>query len=62
MKDPKHVIFLAREIINIGYYDGEITSYLKIRKEMKKHGYIPSKIQELKWIIKYMIIIKYIFK
>lgn len=62
MKDPKHVIFLAREIINIGYYDGEIISYLKIRKEMKKHGYMPSKIQELKWIIKYIIIIKYILK
>ena len=61
-KDPQHVIFLLKEIINIGYHGGDIAAYLKVRKEMIQYGYIPSRLQELKWIIKYMIVIRILSK
>ncbi|WP_392438910.1 glycosyltransferase family 2 protein [Cloacibacillus evryensis] len=56
-KDPECTVFLVKEVLKIAYNQAPISLYLKKRAEAKRYNYLPPKLRELKWVVKYMVII-----
>ncbi|WP_455600141.1 glycosyltransferase family 2 protein [Cloacibacillus sp.] len=61
-KDPEQIVFLFKDVIKIAYKKASILSYVRKKRELKMYNYLPTRMRELKWIFKYMIIIGFTYR
>lgn len=60
--DTTRTIFLKKTILDIAYHGDKPSTYFLKRQECLQNNYIPSKKQEIKWLIKYLMVIRTIIK